>query len=165
MHDCKGYRQKREETLNNLAKKLAEKALRIGKPVKLEPMCPQERKIIHSKLQDFEGVTTVSNGNEPNRYLTIIPKNASSKGEANGKLDSNTKGNKNFLEKNKNKFGKHKNKNKNKQSNDYVMPERKATSFLGFGSFLGNSKQKNNEKEYEKQKAAFFQSEENKIDF
>lgn len=73
--DCEGYRGKREETLKNLALKLAAKAVKTGRKVVLEPMNPFERRIIHSTLVDFEGVKTASEGKEPNRYIAIIPDN------------------------------------------------------------------------------------------
>jgi len=69
------YRQRREETLCELAGHLAEKACRIGRDVRLEPMNRHERKIIHTALQDNEQVTTRSVGNEPRRYIVIVPKN------------------------------------------------------------------------------------------
>jgi len=72
--DSEGYRQKREETLIKLAKKMAEKANYSKRPVKLEPMNPYERRIIHSALQDFNGVSTYSEGNEPYRRVVIVSK-------------------------------------------------------------------------------------------
>ncbi len=69
------YRQRREETLCELAGHLAEKACRIGRDVRLEPMNRHERKIIHTALQDNEQVTTRSVGDEPRRYIVIVPKN------------------------------------------------------------------------------------------
>lgn len=71
--DCEGYRQKREETLKNLAEKLAAKAVRTGRKVTLEPMNPFERRIIHYALSDNNEVKTVSEGKEPYRYIAIIP--------------------------------------------------------------------------------------------
>lgn len=73
--DCENYREKREESLKKLAERLAEKAVRTARKVRLEPMNPAERRVIHSALQGNAEVETVSVGNEPNRYLTIIPKN------------------------------------------------------------------------------------------
>lgn len=72
--DSEGYRQKREETLVKLAKKMAEKATYSKRPVKLEPMNPYERRIIHSALQNFNGVNTYSEGNEPYRRVVIVSK-------------------------------------------------------------------------------------------
>ncbi|MBQ7163861.1 MAG: protein jag [Clostridia bacterium] len=71
--DCEGYRGKREDTLKNLAEKLAAKAVRTGRKVSLEPMNPFERRIIHSALTGNTEVKTVSEGKEPNRYISIIP--------------------------------------------------------------------------------------------
>ncbi len=71
--DCENYRGKREETLVNLAAKLADKAVRQGRNISLEPMGPYERRIIHSALAASEVVTTTSEGKEPNRYVVIVP--------------------------------------------------------------------------------------------
>ena len=73
--DCEGYREKREETLKRLANKLAEKAVRYGKKLSLEPMTPYERRIIHAALADSTEVKTASEGKEPNRYIVVIPNN------------------------------------------------------------------------------------------
>ena len=73
--NTESYREKRNEILSRLAQKLARRADRIGRPVELEPMNPYERRIIHATLQDSPIVTTESAGEEPNRYLIIIPKN------------------------------------------------------------------------------------------
>ncbi len=71
--DAENYRQKREGALVSLAHKTAQKALKYNKSVALEPMNPQERRIIHSTLQDTAGVTTCSVGNEPNRKVIVSP--------------------------------------------------------------------------------------------
>ena len=73
--DCEDYREKREATLNKLAENLAQKSIRLEKKIKLEPMNPYERRIIHAALSEREGVTTISEGKEPNRYIVIIPDN------------------------------------------------------------------------------------------
>ncbi len=73
--DCENYRENRENTLNKLAENLAQKAIRLGKKIKLEPMNPYERRIIHSALSVREGVKTESEGKEPNRYIVVIPDN------------------------------------------------------------------------------------------
>ena len=72
--DTQGYRAKREQTLVRLAERLATKARRTHKRVTLEPMNPYERRILHSALQDFPGVATHSEGEEPNRRVVILPK-------------------------------------------------------------------------------------------
>ena len=71
--DCEGYREKREETLKALASKLAAKAVKTGRKVSLEPMNPFERRIIHFALSDNADVKTISEGKEPNRYISIVP--------------------------------------------------------------------------------------------
>lgn len=72
--DTEGYRAKREETLIRLANKMAEKAKYSRRPVKLEPMNPYERRIIHSALQNINGITTYSEGDEPYRRVVIQSK-------------------------------------------------------------------------------------------
>ena len=73
--DCENYRENREATLNKLSENLAQKAIRLGKKIKLEPMNPYERRIMHAALSEREGVSTQSEGKEPNRYIVIIPDN------------------------------------------------------------------------------------------
>ncbi len=73
--DCENYRENREATLNKLADNLAQKALRLGKKIQLEPMNPYERRIIHAALSNNEEVSTQSEGKEPNRYIVIVPNN------------------------------------------------------------------------------------------
>ena len=73
--DCDNYRESRENTLNKLAENLAQKAIRMGKKIALEPMNPYERRIIHAALSEREGISTESEGKEPNRYIVIIPDN------------------------------------------------------------------------------------------
>ncbi|MET3617755.1 spoIIIJ-associated protein [Peptoniphilus olsenii] len=69
--DTSGYRQKRKKTLQELAQKLANKVIKTGRAVRLEPMNAYERKIIHTSLQDFEGVITHSEGKDPFRKVVI----------------------------------------------------------------------------------------------
>lgn len=69
--DSSGYREKRKNTLISLAEKTANRALRTGRPARLEPMNAHERKIIHEALKDFEGVFTHSEGQEPNRRIVV----------------------------------------------------------------------------------------------
>lgn len=75
--DVENYKNRREVSLVSLAERMANKCVKINKPIKLERMNAYERKIIHSALQNFEGVTTHSEGEEPNRYLVIIPSSSS----------------------------------------------------------------------------------------
>ena len=69
--DIEGYKAKREKTLQDLADKVAKTVIRTRKPIKLEPMQPYERKIIHSKLQQNKKVETISVGEEPYRRIII----------------------------------------------------------------------------------------------
>jgi len=73
--DAEGYRKKREKTLIRLAKRLSEKVKKTGTKIVLEPMNPQERRIIHSALQGDEKIETYSEGVEPYRKVVIAPKN------------------------------------------------------------------------------------------
>ena len=69
--DVEGYRAKREETLRALARRMADKVLKYKKSVMLEPMNPYERRIIHSEVQNIEGVSTNSIGSDGNRKVVI----------------------------------------------------------------------------------------------
>lgn len=70
--DVEGYRAKREETLRALARRMASKVVKYKKSVMLEPMNPYERRIIHSEIQNIEGVSTNSIGSENNRKIVIF---------------------------------------------------------------------------------------------
>lgn len=122
--DCENYRQKREETLQTLALRLANKAIKSERVVTLEPMNPFERRIIHTTLSEFEGVKTESQGVEPNRYIAIIPNNAKP-----FKKDFN-----------KSKGGKNYDKKKESRSSGFKSEMIKTTKKTsGFGTYLGNS--------------------------
>ncbi len=136
--DCENYREKRENTLINLAKRLEEKATSIRREVILEPMSPYERRIIHTALANSQTCTTKSEGNEPNRYVVIVPfdkdeysrpynagRNHSDKGSKGGKRDGFKKG-----KSNRNGHG----NSSRKTSGDI---KRKSSSI--FGTYLGNS--------------------------
>jgi spoIIIJ-associated protein len=69
--DAENYRAKRTEALENLAKKVAGKVVKYHRNVTLEPMNAYERHVIHTALQDYEGVTTYSTGTEPNRRVVV----------------------------------------------------------------------------------------------
>ena len=71
--DIGNYREKREQTLIALAKKVAGQASRTGRRTSLEPMNPYERRIIHTAVQEVEGATSWSVGSEPNRHVMIGP--------------------------------------------------------------------------------------------
>jgi spoIIIJ-associated protein len=72
--DIEHYREKREKTLTQLAKNVARKVSEDGYEQSLEPMTPQERRIIHIALQEYPGVTTYSAGQEPYRKVIIAPR-------------------------------------------------------------------------------------------
>ncbi|HHW40182.1 MAG TPA: KH domain-containing protein [Syntrophomonadaceae bacterium] len=69
--DAEGYRRRREETLRRLARRLSERVKRTKRDVVLEPMTPQERRIIHMELKENPWVYTVSEGEEPYRKVVI----------------------------------------------------------------------------------------------
>ena len=69
--DAENYRAKREQSLQHLARKVAGKVVRYRRSVTLEPMNAYERHVIHTALQDYEGVTTYSTGMDPNRRVVV----------------------------------------------------------------------------------------------
>ena len=69
--DCNGYRDKRRETLDALARKTSAKVIKQGRKIALEPMNPYERRIIHSCVAEIEGVSSRSTGTEPYRKVVI----------------------------------------------------------------------------------------------
>ena len=69
--DAESYRAKRAESLVRLAEKMAAKAIKYKRSMALEPMNSYERHVIHTALQDYEGVTTSSTGTEPNRRVVV----------------------------------------------------------------------------------------------
>ena len=72
--DTENYRAKREEALRRLANRMANRAIKTGRKVVMEPMNPYERRILHSALQQNDAVTTHSEGEEPNRHVVITLK-------------------------------------------------------------------------------------------
>ncbi|MBQ9709787.1 MAG: protein jag [Clostridia bacterium] len=140
--DCEGYRGKREETLKNLAEKLAAKAVRMGRKVSLEPMNPFERRVIHSALADNAEVKTASEGKEPNRYISIIPNNIRNSRP----LREDRRGN----GKNDRKGGRGRNdrgdRRDNRRSGGFSQAAAKPVKRSVFGgTYLGNSLKNNNE--------------------
>jgi spoIIIJ-associated protein len=71
--DAAGYRARRRVSLEALAVRSAERALSDGEPVELEPMTAVERKVVHIRLKEFDGVETTSEGTEPNRFVVVRP--------------------------------------------------------------------------------------------
>jgi spoIIIJ-associated protein len=135
--DCENYRDKREETLIKLANKLEEKATDMRREVILEPMSPYERRIIHTALAGSATVVTKSEGQEPNRYVVIVPndKDEFSKpynaGRNQSGKNSKRDGGRGV------KKGSRPNGNRG-QRREKSGGERKKSSFA-FGTYLGNS--------------------------
>jgi spoIIIJ-associated protein len=71
--DAAGYRARRRTTLESLAVRTAQQVRTSGERVELEPMTAVERKVVHLKLKEFEGIETASEGTEPNRYVVVLP--------------------------------------------------------------------------------------------
>lgn len=71
--DAENYRERRNETLVSLAERLAQKAIKTGQKVSLEPMPSYERKVIHTALLNNNRIKTYSDGVEPNRHIVISP--------------------------------------------------------------------------------------------
>ncbi len=71
--DAAGYRERRRATLEALAERTAQQVRTSGERVELDPMTAVERKVVHLKLQDTDGVETASEGAEPNRYVVVLP--------------------------------------------------------------------------------------------
>ncbi len=69
--DAAGYRERRQRTLEGIAFRAAEEALRSQIRIELDPMSPAERRLVHESLKDYGGVETASEGNEPNRYVVV----------------------------------------------------------------------------------------------
>ena len=72
--DAAGYRARRTATLENLARRTAQRASATGRRVAMEPMTPVERKIVHEALKDDPEVETASEGSEPNRFVVVFPR-------------------------------------------------------------------------------------------
>ncbi|AGA59779.1 putative RNA-binding protein [Thermobacillus composti KWC4] len=72
--DAENFRERRRKTLEELSERLAQRVVRTGKEIVLEPMTPQERKVIHTALQHHPKVKTFSKGDEPNRRVVITLK-------------------------------------------------------------------------------------------
>ena len=71
--DAAGYRERRRATLESLALRVAQQVRTSGEQVELDPMTAVERKVVHLKLKDVDGVATTSEGTEPNRYVVVLP--------------------------------------------------------------------------------------------
>ena len=141
--DCENYRDRREETLVKLAKRLAEKATEMRREVFLEPMNPFERRIIHTALAESETVTTKSEGKEPNRYVVIVPNDLDefSKPFNAGKRNTGNRGvrrnDKRGDRRNDRNSSGNRGRRNDRRGSGFTEEKRKAPS--GFGTYLGNS--------------------------
>ena len=71
--DAAGYRERRQEAIERQADRAAERALKTGKEIELEPMTPTERRVVHQHLKDRAGLETFSEGDEPERCVIVAP--------------------------------------------------------------------------------------------
>jgi spoIIIJ-associated protein len=71
--DVAGYRARRRESLEGRADRAAEQALKLARPVELDEMSAQERRIVHERLKERAGVETYSEGDEPHRFVVVAP--------------------------------------------------------------------------------------------
>ena len=85
--DTENYRSKREDSLRRLAQRMANRAVKTGRKVVLEPMNPYERRVLHTALQNHPSVTTHSEGEEPNRRVVIMLKNQPERADRQDKQD------------------------------------------------------------------------------
>ena len=138
--DCEGYREKREETLKRLANKLAEKAVRYGKKLSLEPMTPYERRIIHAALADSTEVKTASEGKEPNRYIVVIPNNlrpGSDRFDRRDGYDREKREDRPYNDRDRRGGYRDRDRNREERPRATGLPRSKRQPY--FGTFLGNS--------------------------
>ncbi|MCH5267552.1 MAG: protein jag [Lachnospiraceae bacterium] len=117
--DTENYRERRRETLENLAHNLANKVKRIHRPVYLEPMNPYERRVIHSALQKDKFVETHSEGDEPYRKVVITMKPGMDTGYRRGKYSY---GNNRYGKRNNGGYRKRYNDSYHKKDYDYDAP-------------------------------------------
>lgn len=78
--DVEGYRERKKKKLAEMARGIAEKVRRTGRPAKLNPMDQKERKIVHEAVKEIPGVISYSEGSEPNRRVIIIPEGRENRG-------------------------------------------------------------------------------------
>jgi spoIIIJ-associated protein len=71
--DAAGYRERRQEAIERQADRAADRALKTGKEIELEPMTPTERRVVHQHLKDRAGLETFSEGDEPERCVIVAP--------------------------------------------------------------------------------------------
>jgi spoIIIJ-associated protein len=74
--DAGGYRERQKVALSNAALQAAKRVIASGEPQPLEPMSAYERRLVHERLKDYAGVSTASEGNDPSRYVVVLPADA-----------------------------------------------------------------------------------------
>lgn len=120
--NAENYREKRIETLESLANRLAYKAYRTGRNVELEPMNPFERRVIHTALQNSKYATTESEGEDMNRHIVIVPKEGGVREgyeERNGRRNDGRRNDRNRRNDNRDRRG---NRNDSRQESAPVKP-------------------------------------------
>ncbi len=128
--DSGNYREKREKTLEALAKKIASQVLRRGRSITLEPMNPYERRIIHATISSIEGVESKSVGDEPRRRVVVSPSGGAKdpvKTEKNRKNGKNRSSKEEHGEKNsypKEKRGRHQSGSGRREKKEPYVPTR-----------------------------------------
>lgn len=147
--DCADYREKRDETLAHVARKTAEKALRQGRKVSLEPMTAYERRIIHATLADSTEVKTMSEGKEPRRYVVVIPNEIrpyTPRDRRNG--NGRPQGGRNNRDFNRDRGGFNREKREggynNRPRRTYTEEEKRERSKMSGGTGMGSSSYKKN---------------------
>ena len=136
--DCENYRERREDTLTKLAHKLEQKATEMRREVVLEPMNPYERRIIHTALANSETVTTKSDGNEPNRYVVIVPNDKDEFAKPYSAARNNDKRSGSRNNGKRSGFDK-RGSNRGNAGGKNSSPAPKAKKNITFGTYLGNS--------------------------
>ena len=122
------YREKREGTLCALAKRIAKKAITNGRRYSLEPMNPYERRIIHTAVQEMEGVTSWSEGSDMERHVVIGPEGGSQRSERGGRNNRERSENRNGH--NRNRGGRRNNEQRNAARQDLPKEESIAAANL-----------------------------------
>ncbi len=125
------YREKREQALVSLAKRLGAQTARTGRKHSLEPMNPYERRIIHTAVQDMEGVISWSVGSDPNRHVVIGPSDDNpNKGRADERRGGNRGGNRNRSGRGNGGRSGSRNDRGGRREHEIVAPERPVREFI-----------------------------------
>ena len=130
--DIGNYREKREQALVGLAKRLANQTARSGRRHSLEPMNPYERRIIHTAVQEVEGAISWSVGTEPNRHVVIGPSDDNPNKDCGDEARSSRRGGRGGRNRNRNRGEGGSNRGERRNDRDYeiVAPERPVRQFI-----------------------------------